>query len=234
MAKRFTDTGKWDKAWFRKLTPKMKCVREFLQDRCDHAGVWEIDMETMSHFINEKVTLDEVMGAFDGQLERLGDDKIWYRGFVGFQYGDLKEDYNPHKPAIKRLQELNLLSTLGQDLNKPSLRLMDKDKDKDKEKDKDKNSRKTKIEYPTEFEDLYKTYPRREGKSQGFKVYSKEILSPDDQKQLAAAISKYSALCRKEKREAKHTKHFGSFMSCWRDYLDETPTSLKPKSMEEL
>ena len=94
--------------------------------------------------------------------------------------------------------------------------------------------RKLKSEYPTEFEVIYKTYPCKEGKSEGFKVYSKEILTLDDQNQLAAAIRAYVALCRKEKRETKYMKHFGTFMNCWRDYLDETPSTLKPKSLEEL
>src|SRR3990167_496069 len=94
--------------------------------------------------------------------------------------------------------------------------------------------RKLKSEYPTEFEVIYKTYPCKEGKSEGFKVYSKEILTLDDQNQLAAAIRAYVALCRKEKRETKYMKHFGRFMNCWREYLDEIPSTLKPKSLEEL
>jgi len=135
MAKRFTETGKWDKAWFRKLSPKMKCVREFLQDKCDHAGFWEIDMETISHFVNEKIELQEILDSFPDRVKLYKNTKLWYIGFIEFQYGELKENYNPHKPAVKILKKLNLWPRVHEDLGNPSPRVMDKYKDKDKDKE---------------------------------------------------------------------------------------------------
>ena len=55
MAKRFTDTGKWDKSWFRKLGSKLRDIRQYVLDRCDHAGLIEIDLETFEHFIGDMV-----------------------------------------------------------------------------------------------------------------------------------------------------------------------------------
>ena len=51
MAKRLSATEKWDKAWFRKLPPKYKCFWEYLRDKCDLIGLWEIDYEAASFHI---------------------------------------------------------------------------------------------------------------------------------------------------------------------------------------
>ena len=45
MAKRFVDTGRWGKVWFRKLGSQGRDVWNFITDNCDAAGVWEIDLE---------------------------------------------------------------------------------------------------------------------------------------------------------------------------------------------
>ena len=55
MAKRFIDTKIWDKAWFRKLTPKNKLIWIYLLTRCDHAGIWDADWEAAEFFIGEWV-----------------------------------------------------------------------------------------------------------------------------------------------------------------------------------
>ncbi len=141
MAKRFSDSEKWKKKWFRELPPVMKCVREFLQDNCDHAGVWEIDMKTMHHFINDStITLDQIVQQFGNKLKLLPDDKLWYMGFINFQYGVLKENYNPHKPALNRLKELGLTSTLQQPLTNTLESVMSKSKSKSKDKNKKEQS----------------------------------------------------------------------------------------------
>ena len=60
MAKRFIDTKIWDKAWFRKLTPKNKLIWIYLLTRCDHAGIWDADWEAAEFFIGEWVGYDEL------------------------------------------------------------------------------------------------------------------------------------------------------------------------------
>lgn len=139
MAKRFTDTNLYSKKWFRKLPPRVKCLWELLRSQCDHAGVVEIDLEMASFQIGEEITENDLK-LLENQIKIISDDKIWLTGFVDFQYGELKENYNPHKPVINSLKKHNLFLTLEQPLNKTSLSLMDKGMDKDKDKDKDKDS----------------------------------------------------------------------------------------------
>ena len=57
MSKRFTDTDKWKKQWFRKLKNDNKVFWMYLLDQCNHAGIWEVDFELANYFckgINEQ------------------------------------------------------------------------------------------------------------------------------------------------------------------------------------
>ena len=55
MAKRFFDTEIWKMVWFRKLKPAEKAFYFYLISNCDHAGVYEADIETAEYFIGEKI-----------------------------------------------------------------------------------------------------------------------------------------------------------------------------------
>jgi hypothetical protein len=81
-----------------------------------------------------------------------------------------------------------------------------------------RRKKKSKNSYPEEFEEIYQSYPKREGKSQGFRVYEKEISSLDDLQQLTAAISNYRRA--KSGTEHKYLLHFKTFMNQWRDWLE--------------
>lgn len=141
MAKRFTDTAKWDKGWFRRLSPKMKCAWEYITDRCDHAGVWDLDFETLSFFVGEDVCLEEALTAF-GSRACLADDetKLVIPGFVEFQYGHLNPENRVHKSVLQRLEKIGAQKPL----RSTSEGAKDKDKETDTDTDKEKKSYQTK------------------------------------------------------------------------------------------
>lgn len=134
MAKRFTDTGKWDKAWFRKLSPKMKCVWMFLCDRCDHAGVWEFDEDAFIYFVGEKITSTEILNTFGDKVEFCSKDKLVIKSFIEFQYGNLNPANRVHQSVLNRLEKLAPCKPLISPLNGAK----DKEEDKDMDKDMDK------------------------------------------------------------------------------------------------
>lgn len=136
MAKRFTDTGKWDQAWFRKLSPKMKCAWMVLCDRCDHAGIWEIDLETLSHFIGDDVSMDELNQFFGDKIQHLSASKLLIKAFIDFQYGDLNPANRVHLSIINRLKK----EGASKPLISPLLGAKDKEEDKDKDKDLERGS----------------------------------------------------------------------------------------------
>ncbi len=72
MAKRFTDTKKWQKPSFRKASWKMKLAWIYLVDNCDHAGIWDVDMDLLSYYVGSEISLDELLESFE-KLTILGD-----------------------------------------------------------------------------------------------------------------------------------------------------------------
>lgn len=105
MAKRFTDTGKWDKAWFRKLSPTEKCVWLFLCDRCDHAGFWDVDMEAFQFFVGTTWRIEDISSTFGDRIQICG-DKIFIPSFIDFQYGNLNPKNRVHNSIIQKAGKL--------------------------------------------------------------------------------------------------------------------------------
>jgi hypothetical protein len=148
MAKRFTATEKWDKAWFRKLSPRHKSLWQFLVDRCDQVGMWEVDVDSASHFINDSTPITEDdFKIFGPRLEKFGNDKLWIVDFVSFQCGDLSERSPAHKPIFKLLKKYNLLNRVLLTL---SNRVLEIEKEIEKEKEEEKEVEKEK-ERPNEL-----------------------------------------------------------------------------------
>lgn len=136
MGKRLTSTNKWDKAWFRKLSPRHKSLWQFLTDRCDQAGIWEIDFESASHFINDTTPItEEDLKAFGNRVEKYDSEKLWIVDFVSFQCGELSQKCPAHKPVFKLLRKYNLLDRV---LNRLSNSLQEIEKEIEREEEKEK------------------------------------------------------------------------------------------------
>lgn len=230
MSKRLTGTNKWDQAWFRKLSPTMKCVWMFMLDRCDHAGILEIDFESMSFFVGENIDEEQFLNIFSDKIKQISSSKIFITDFIEFQYGVLNPDNRVHKSVISRLEKLGSFKGLKNPL------LGDKDKEKDNKKDnkKDKNNNKEKEEkknFKKEIEQVYLDhYPLKEGKTKGVEKLETQIKSEEDLQKLITAISNY----KKTIKDPKYIKHFSTFVNHpWTDYLDQNHGSvekIKPTS----
>ena len=108
MAKRFIDTKIWDKAWFRKLTPKNKLIWIYLLTRCDHAGIWDADWEAAEFYIGEWVDYSELPKMITDKMDYIeGDDQYFIPSFVDFQYGQLRENSKPHLSVIDKKPKNN-------------------------------------------------------------------------------------------------------------------------------
>ncbi|MDR3243271.1 MAG: hypothetical protein LBT79_00820 [Elusimicrobiota bacterium] len=146
MAKRFTDTGKFRDAWYRKLNPIQKCIWEYALSECNHAGILNLDLEAMSFHIGAEIKKDDLK-VFGDRFVFLKNETIFIPKFIGYQYGELNEAVNAHKGVIELLNKYNInpfnpLATLKEQLSNSSIteneplpnscqRVMDKDKDKD-------------------------------------------------------------------------------------------------------
>jgi hypothetical protein len=104
MSKRMTDTGIWDKSWFRKLPLEYKLFWQFIKDRCDFAGFWDVDFEAASFFIGRKIDKKTALEFFKDQIYPVN-GKYWLiTDFIKFQNGwPLNEKSPIHSKIIELL-----------------------------------------------------------------------------------------------------------------------------------
>lgn len=109
MSKRFVDSEIWKKSWYRKLSPKMKCVWHYMTENCDIAGILEFDAELMSFQIGEEIGKNEVVESFENKIIFIEKDKIFIPSFIEFQQNcpiiGLNLSNNCHKGIINKLNK---------------------------------------------------------------------------------------------------------------------------------
>jgi len=150
MAKRFTDSEKWKKPFIKKLPMQYKLLWFYLLDDCNHAGVWQVDLEIASLRIGYKLNLKDSITALNDKIKVFDNGEKWFiKDFIEFQYGELNEKNRAHKSVISVLNKYNLLS-----LNKPLISPLQGAKDKDKDKDKEV----LRVFDETSFENLERTF----------------------------------------------------------------------------
>lgn len=138
MAKRFTDTEKWKKPFIRGLKAPYKLLWLYICDDCDHAGIWQVDLEVASIRIGEKLNEKDALKSFNNKIILLDKGQKWFiPSFIEFQYpSGLQETNKAHIGVIKTLErfkdEINNFKPLESSLNGA----MDKDMVMDKEMDK--------------------------------------------------------------------------------------------------
>ena len=147
MPKRYTDTDKWKKIWFRKLKNDHKVFWMYVLDQCDHAGIWEVDFELASYFCNG-IKESEIRETFVKQYHEFDDGKRWFiKDFIEFQYRGLDESNRVHNSVITILKRHGLYKVLISFLHEAKDKDIYKEQLKDKEKDKEKgkNSKKNQL-----------------------------------------------------------------------------------------
>ena len=168
MAKRFTDTGKWKKKWIRELNPDMKLFWFYLLDNCDHAGMWEVDIDLASFQVGVKLDEARILKVFNRKIVPFKDGKWFVPKFIEYQYGELNENVNAHKSVIKILKKYGLNKKNQQLPNSSSGTVQDKDMNmvKDKREGKFKSIEKS-------LDDLQAQFKNRnvESEFQHFKDY---------------------------------------------------------------
>ena len=97
MAKRFTATDKWDDPWFFSLSDANKLFWLYLLDNCNHAGIWQVNIDLVKFRIKSFIYEPEV---FNGRIVELSKEKWFIRKFVDFQYGELNPENRAHASVI--------------------------------------------------------------------------------------------------------------------------------------
>jgi hypothetical protein len=226
MAKRFTDTTKWDDDWYLTLPPKMKCAWDYICDNCDGAGVLKVSFSLITFRIGEKVTKDDFQTHFGDRIVWISDDKIWVVGFIAFQYKTLSPKNHAHRGIMARIIRL----AEGLPLTDPQMTLIRgwkeslltlKEEDIGRGLD-SSSSEEESEEKPSskDFERVYALYPRHEGKSPGMKTCKAQIKTLADLESLNRAVSNYLAHLKRKGTKAEFILLWSTFMNQWRDWVD--------------
>lgn len=105
MAKRFTDTEKWEDEWFTDLSNDFKVIWFYLLDTCDNAGIWKKNIKKLNYLCNTNVSTDDLLKVFGKRITILADEKWFINKFCVVQYGHdfLQSKNKAVLSAIKKL-----------------------------------------------------------------------------------------------------------------------------------
>lgn len=224
MAKRFTDTDKWKREWFYDLKPHAKLAWLYLLDQCDHCGIWPRNFRLMGEQVGFKMDHQTMSDWFGDKIILFDDDKYFIPSFFEFQYGSSKDGFKARNSALVKLQNLNLL-----DENAKLKCTEHLPKCSEQSPDclsigigigKSTSIGKSNTKEHFDFETPYQDYPRKIGKSDGLKKLRAEIRTRTDFDAFHQAVKNYKSFCEKENKSKEYIKHFDSFVSSWRDWLD--------------
>jgi uncharacterized phage protein (TIGR02220 family) len=117
VANRFTDTEKWEDPWFRNLPPLYQRFWIYITDKCNHSGIWKVDMKLVRFYLKEDVSKDSVEKLFNGRITFLSDKEWFITKFVTFQQkvpalSKLNPNNNCHLGIIKSLRDKGLTKGL--------------------------------------------------------------------------------------------------------------------------
>lgn len=119
MAKRFTDSNKYDKPFFRSLPGAYKLLWDFLYHDCDSCGIWIVDFEVAQIKVGRDMPIDqhkalELFNADEARIIPIDQGKRWFLpGFIEFQYRELSSTNPAHRPVISALKKYDLLASDG-------------------------------------------------------------------------------------------------------------------------
>lgn len=126
MAKRFTDTAKWNEDWFLELSNSYKLFWIYICDNCDHAGIFKPNKRIFELIVGEKMNVTDFLESCNLDKVRIVEleNGRWYlTGFISFQYGGkLNVNNRVHKSILSVLTKNNI--TWVDDV-KPQLELIE-------------------------------------------------------------------------------------------------------------
>jgi hypothetical protein len=109
MAKRFTDTEKWNKKFYRELSNDYKLLWIYLLDHCNHAGIWDVDLDHVEYRLKTVFDEKKVLEIFGKRIHSFHEGEKWFIiPFIEFQYKELNPQVKAHYSVIDILRKYNL------------------------------------------------------------------------------------------------------------------------------
>lgn len=226
MAKRLTDTDIWDKEWFMKLSPKLKCLVKFVRDKCDLSGVWNPNWTLAQVYIGEKVNEKELLEIDNGdQFHKLKSGKIFCVDFIQFQNGTLSDKSPIHVKILSllKIHDIPYPYPINRVFNTPVVGVIVKEDVKVGEEPVVDKTKKLEIYDPYPFELFWGSYDKKVGKPKAEKKWM--ALSDKEREDILSYIPKY----KKVQPEKKYRKNPETFLNnrSWEDELIGENKSVK-------
>ena len=112
MAKRFTDTMKWNEDWYLDLSLIDKLFWIYICDNCDHAGIFKPNKRMFELLIGGEIDVQKFLHTVNQDKPRicvLGNGRWFLAGFIEFQYGNkLNPNNRVHKSILNILNDNDL------------------------------------------------------------------------------------------------------------------------------
>lgn len=165
MAKRLTDTGKWNDDWYISLSNDYRIIWQWLLDNCNHAGICKRSMKLLNMMCNTKIEEKDMILAMCERVLII--DNNWFiPKFLKFQYTTLHSNKPVIISVVNELEKYGILEMIPQSFGNDYIIVKDKRKDKDIDKDKDyksiqskfkigENSEKNSLDARTQSENLF-------------------------------------------------------------------------------
>lgn len=156
MAKRLTDTEKWNDDWYISLSNDYRVVWQWLLDNCNHAGICKRSIRLLNLMCNTSMSEDELISIMEGRV--VVKENNWFiPKFLKFQYSSLNSNRPVIISVVKELEKNNLLSMIPESFGNDYLIIKDKSKDKDKDIVKLKNEKNGKFSgnFKSQGEELF-------------------------------------------------------------------------------
>lgn len=202
MSKRFTETQKWDDPWFFELKSNEKLLWIYILDRCDYAGILQVNIPMLNFCIGSNFTIEEIKNILKNRIYVFNKESFFIKKFIDYQYGVLNENNRVHNSVIELLKRKGLFKVYRQSLNRP------KDKDKDKEQDKEKEK---------QFEEIYKKYPNKDGSKLALGHFKASVETEKDWEDINKALVNYLA---SRVVADGFIKNASTWFNNWRDWID--------------
>lgn len=222
MAKRFTDSRKWDDDFLISIEPKYKLLWVYMLDKCDHAGIYKQSSALEKCCLSFEYDWQDVEKVFNGRIIRLKDQKYLVPRYVEFQYGELNPNNRVHASVIEILKKEGAYKGLIRGMQGGKDKDMDKDKDNinnnlDTDKDNCSSVHDKDKKIGDKFNEFWDAYPRKVGMSMAFKTFSATIKTDKDFQDLMTALKNYMA---SKDVKGGYIKNGDNWLEDWRGWIN--------------
>ena len=114
MAKRFTDSEKWQDVWFTELSNDDKIIWLYLLDTCDNAGIFKLNLRLINFNCSTNRTIEEFISIFKKRITQINEESWLINKFCYYQYGPdfLTSKNKAVEKAVIKLTQLGVIKNI--------------------------------------------------------------------------------------------------------------------------